>query len=102
MKKLLSGNKYLVRIGAVVLLAGVIVGVYAGFINKPQSFATETVTVGSVAEVVSATGKIHGEKEKVYYAEVSAPIAVMDLEVGDEIAAATHVETIVGLQRRDT
>lgn len=91
MKNFLSSQKYLVRIGGVLVLLVLVVVIYTGFISKPQSFATETVTVGSVAEVVNVTGKVRGENEKTYYAEVSAPIAQMDLEVGDEIEKSAQV-----------
>jgi len=91
MKKILNGNKNLVRIGGVLVLVALVVLVYAGFINKPQAFMTETVTVGSIAEIVDVTGKVRGETEKVYYAEVSAPIAKMELEVGDEIEQSEQI-----------
>ncbi len=91
MRRLLDGNKYLLRIGGALCLVALVVLVYAGFIGKPQSFVTETVTVGPIAEAVHASGKIRGETEKVYYAEVSAPIAQMELEVGDEITKAQKV-----------
>ncbi len=91
MRRILNGNKYLVRIGGALVLVALVVLVYAGFINKPQSFITETVTVGSISEVVNVTGKVRGETEKVYYAEVSAPIAKLELEVGDEIKQSEQV-----------
>lgn len=91
MKRLFEGKSYLLKVGVVLLILALGVFVFTGFINKPQSFTTEATTVAGIAETVQVTGTIRGETEKVYYAEVSAPIASMDLEVGDEIEKGTQV-----------
>lgn len=93
MKNFLSNQKYLVRIGGILVLLVITVLLYTGFISKPQSFATETVSVGNVAEVITVTGKVRGESEKTYYAKVSAPISQMEIEIGDEIEKSASVVT---------
>ncbi len=92
MKQVLKGKKLGTMIAVIMLLAASTV-IYAGFLGKPQSHTTTAAYYGSASETVSATGTVRGADEKTYYAAVTAPIALMDLEVGDSVAEGTQVVT---------
>ena len=64
---------------------------FQAFAGKPNEYITETVTTSSLSNEIEVTGVIHGEKEKTYYAEVTAPIAMLDLKVGDTVRAGEKI-----------
>lgn len=92
MKEMVQSKKW---VWAIVLMAALTacVGVYAGFMGKPQTHQTKKAAYGAAAEIVEATGTVRGAEEKTYYAEVTAPVAVMDLEVGDSVAEGLQIVT---------
>lgn len=90
MKEMLHGKKWLQAVLLVVVLL-VCGGLYVGFTGKPQSYKTMTAGYGDAAEIVEATGTVRGADEKTYYAEVTAPIASMDIEVGDSVDAGIQI-----------
>lgn len=92
-RRVLMKKSYLIRTGiiAAVLIAGA--SIYVGFAGGGKSYLAETVTRGSIAETVDADGKVKGEEEKTYYAEVTAPIETMDIEVGDLVSKGDKIIT---------
>lgn len=66
-------------------------GIYVGFAGKPSKYQTGRAAYGSLSETLKVTGVVHGEDQMVYYADVTAPIAVMDVEVGDIVNKGTGV-----------
>ncbi|HKM21560.1 MAG TPA: efflux RND transporter periplasmic adaptor subunit [Lachnospiraceae bacterium] len=84
-------KKNIVRVGAVVAAILVCAGIYVGFAGKPKTYLTGQATYGSLAETLDVTGTVRGGEETVYYADVTAPIAVMDLEIGDSVEKGTGV-----------
>ncbi len=92
MKAMKKGRKvWSVLIMIAALAAGGLL--YTGFMGKPQTHMTAAVDYGNASETVNATGVVRGADEKTYYAEVTAPIAVMDLEVGDSVVKGTQIVT---------
>lgn len=83
-------GKILGIIGGISVLTGAAL-FFQAFAGKPNEYITETVTTSSLSNEIEVTGVIHGEKEKTYYAEVTAPIAMLDLKVGDTVRAGEKI-----------
>ena len=90
-------GKVLILALGVVLIGGAVFFLRA-FARKPQEYITQTATVSSLANEVEVTGIVHGENEKTYYAEVTAPIDMLDIKVGDIV---TNGEKIVSYDTWD-
>ncbi|MDO4187424.1 MAG: efflux RND transporter periplasmic adaptor subunit [Lachnospiraceae bacterium] len=58
---------------------------FSGCSVKANEYITETAQYDSLANEVEVTGVVHGETEKTYYSEVSAPISMLTLKVGDTV-----------------
>lgn len=86
-------GKKLVRAAIVIGVLAACAAVYVGFLGKPASYVTETAAYGDASETISATGTVRGADEKTYYVEVTAPIASMDIEVGDSVAQGIKIVT---------
>lgn len=77
-------KKAVVGIGAgVVLIGGVVF--FTAFAGKPTSYSADEAVYAPVAEEVEVTGDVHGEQEITYYAQVTAPISMLSLTVGDSV-----------------
>jgi len=84
MKKAVTG------IGAgVVLIGGAVF--FSAFAGKPASYAAAEAAYASVAEEVEVTGDVHGEQETTYYAQVTAPISILTLSVGDSVSSGEQL-----------
>ncbi len=84
MKKAVTG------IGAgVVLIGGAVF--FTAFAGKPASYAAAGAVYASVAEEVEVTGDVHGEQETTYYAQVTAPISMLTLSVGDSVRSGEQL-----------
>lgn len=91
MKGKMEQKKQWIKIAAIVLGLGTILLCYTGFVSRPQNFETEEIVSGSLAESIDASGKVHGEDKKTYYAAVTAPVSRIDIEVGNCVAADTQI-----------
>ena len=64
---------------------------FTAFAGKPTSYTTDTAKYMQVAEAVDVTGDVHGEQEITYYAEVTAPISMLTLSVGDTVTGGEQL-----------
>ncbi len=92
MKEMFKGKK-VIRAAVLLLALMACGGLYVGFVGKPQTHKTTAAYYGSASETVDATGTVRGADERTYYAEVTAPIAAMDIEVGDTVAEGIQIVT---------
>ncbi len=84
-------KKNILKVGAIVAAILICAGIYVGFMGQPKVYQTGQAVYGSLAETLEVSGTVHGGKETVYYADVTAPIAVMDIETGDSVKKGTGV-----------
>ena len=58
---------------------------------KSNEYITETARFDSLSNEIEVTGVVHGETEKTYYAEVTAPISMLTLKVGDTVKSGEKI-----------
>lgn len=78
-------KKNILKVGAIVATILICAGIYVGFIGQPKTYQTGQAVYSSLAETLEVTGTVRGGKETVYYADVTAQVALMDVEVGDSV-----------------
>lgn len=83
-------GKIVLGAGAILIVGGSVFFLQA-FAGKPSEFITETAVMAPLANEIEVTGVVHGETEKTYYAEVTAPITMLDLKVGDTVSAGEQI-----------
>ncbi len=88
----MNGKKIIAGFGIGVLFVGGAV-FFTAFAGKPASYMTDTAKYAKVTEEVEVTGDIHGEQEVTYYAEVTAPISMLTLSVGDSVGNGEQLIT---------
>ncbi|NLG02283.1 MAG: HlyD family efflux transporter periplasmic adaptor subunit [Clostridia bacterium] len=81
----MSTKKALILAAVGVGLVGCVI-FYAGFAGKGKVYQTEQAVYGSISEAVDTDGTVKGEREITYYAQVTAPVSQVDLQVGDEVS----------------
>ncbi len=75
--KALGASTAVVLAGAGLLLTA--------FMEKTTEYSTDVIKYSGVSEEVEATGDVHGENCKTYYAAITAPVSFYELLVGDEV-----------------
>ncbi len=60
-------------------------GILTAFSGSGTEHETEYVTKGGISGTVEESGNIEGEKDYTYFANVSAPVSMVDIKVGDYI-----------------
>lgn len=90
-------EKKLMVVGGLTFICGAVLSLQ-GCAVKPEEFITENPVYTSISDEIEVTGIVHGEKSVTYYAEVSAPIEMFDIEVGDTVE---NGEKIVEFDTRD-
>lgn len=78
-------SKLLYGVGALAIIGGAFVLCQA-FAGKPKEYITDTASIGTLANEVEVTGVVHGEIEKTYYSEITAPISMLNIKAGDTVS----------------
>lgn len=81
----------IVKIAGGLLVLGAIAGTTAFAGTSSIKVTTQTIESAGITQKVEAEGHIESEREKVYYAGVSAPIASFSLENGDVVQAEAQL-----------
>ena len=81
----------IIGVASIGIIAGASIIFLPAFSGKPQEYITEKASISSIASEIEVTGVVHGENEKTYYAEVTAPISMLDIKVGDIITAGEKI-----------
>lgn len=79
------------KILGVIVVAAVIVGTTAFAGTSSIKVTTQTIESAGITQTVEAEGHIESEREKAYYAGVSAPIEAFSLENGDIVKAGEQL-----------
>ena len=80
-------KKQVMKLVGVIVIIAVVVGTTAFAGTSTMKVTTQTVESAAITQTVEAEGYIESEKEKVYYAQVSAPVESFSLENGDLVQA---------------
>ena len=79
--------KNICKIGAATLILLAAGGGFYYAESRPAQYRTTSVHTRDLVMELTAVGNVKTQESRTYYAQVSAPIAQMDLQVGDEIKA---------------
>lgn len=82
--------KFIIKAFTIVFLGSMILSLQACSV-KPSEYITEEAVISSLSNEIEVTGIVHGETERTYYAEVTAPIQMLDLKVGDTVKAGEKI-----------
>ena len=80
-------KKQVMKLVGVIVIVAAVVGTTAFAGTSTMKVTTQTVESAAITQTVEAEGYIESEKEKVYYAQVSAPVESFSLENGDLVQA---------------
>ena len=81
----MKNSKLLCRAGAATL-SGFLALCMQACAGNHQEYLTEQASMSPLVNEIEVTGIVHGETEKTYYAEVTAPISMLSLKVGDTVS----------------
>ncbi len=78
-------GKKIVKLIVLVLVIGLIIGVYSIVNAKPTEYRTFTATIGNVETIVDGSGVISASKSRKEYSKVSSEITDIYFEEGEEV-----------------
>lgn len=84
-------KKQVMKLVGVMVIVAAVVGTTAFAGTSTMKVTTQTIEHAAITQTVEAEGHIESEKEKVYYAQVSAPIEAFSLENGDFVKAGEQL-----------
>lgn len=87
----MNKRKFITSFGAIIVSGSVLF--LQGCNKKEQAFFTDIASYSALANEIEVTGVVHGERDITYYADVTAPVAVFDLKVGDTVNAGQLMVT---------
>ncbi len=90
--------KNILTVAGVLAVCGGTLFFVSAFSGKAKVYSTQIAGHRNISESVEATGDVHGDRSMTYYADVTAPVNMYDLEVGD---AVTKGQKIVGYDPSD-
>lgn len=86
-KKKKFKKRYVVLGVAGLVIAGMVVSGINSKKNVVNYVQTQPVALGSIENILSISGTVESAETKSYFAEVAAPIAELNVKVGDKVAA---------------
>lgn len=79
-------NKKMMKYAAAGIAVCIAVPAYAAYTGRPGEYHAETAWIGPIAGSVEVTGKLEGEQETQFYAEVTAPVKKLSVKKGQTVS----------------
>ena len=98
MKKIVIKKDKMMKIAIATGIGVLICGTYVYAVNRPASYMVSEVQVGNVVGTVEATGEVHGEEKRTYYAEITSPVLSVPNKIGDKVSKG---ETLLNYRTED-
>ncbi len=92
-KKKRFKKRYVVIGVAALVIAGMVVSRLNAGKNNITIVQTQTVTLGSIENILSISGTVESAETKSYFSDVTAPIAELNVKVGDKVSVGDLLYT---------